>query len=184
MSDSLWLYGLWPIRLLCPCGFSRQEYRSGLPHPPLGDLPNPGIKFRSPALQAVSLPPEQPGKPKNTGIGYYVMSAMSNSVKPYGLQPVRLLCLWDSPGKNTGVGYHALLQGIFLTQGSNPRLLHLPALAGGFFTTSATCEAQFYSEIVFISIITTDSPIRASFLLYFFFCISFKNNTSILPFYY
>ena len=37
----------------------------------------------------------------------------------------RLLCLWDSPGKNTGVGCHALLQGIFPTQGSNPRLLHL-----------------------------------------------------------
>ena len=32
-------------------------------------------------------------------------------------------CPWDSPGKNTGVGFHALLQGIFLTQGLNPRLL-------------------------------------------------------------
>ena len=37
-------------------GFSRQEYWSGLPFPPPRDLPNPGIKFRSPALQAVSLP--------------------------------------------------------------------------------------------------------------------------------
>ena len=43
---------------------------------------------------------------------------------PYGLQPTRLLCPWDSPGKNTGVGCHFLLQGILLTQGSNPRLLH------------------------------------------------------------
>ena len=34
------------------------------------------------------------------------------------------LCAWDSPGKNTGVGYHSLLQGIFPTQGSNPDLLH------------------------------------------------------------
>ena len=34
-------------------------------------------------------------------------------------------CPWDSPGKNTGVGCHALLQGIFLIQGLNPRLLHL-----------------------------------------------------------
>ena len=42
-----------------------------------------------------------------------------------GLYPSRLLCPWDSPGKNTGVNYHALLQGIFLTQGSNPRLLSL-----------------------------------------------------------
>ena len=39
---------------------------------------------------------------------------------------MRLLCPWDSSGKNTGVGCHALLQGIFLTQGSNPRLLSLP----------------------------------------------------------
>ena len=42
---------------------------------------------------------------------------------PRGLQPARLLCLWDFPGKNTGVGSHFLLQGIFPTQGSNPRLL-------------------------------------------------------------
>ena len=38
---------------------------------------------------------------------------------PHGLQSARLLCPWDSPGKNTGVGCHFLLQGIFLTQGSN-----------------------------------------------------------------
>ena len=37
----------------------------------------------------------------------------------------RLLCPWTSPGKNTGVGCHALLQGIFPTQGLNLRLLHL-----------------------------------------------------------
>ena len=36
----------------------------------------------------------------------------------------RLLCPWDSLGKNTGVGSHSLLQGIFFTQGSNPGLLH------------------------------------------------------------
>ena len=39
--------------------------------------------------------------------------------------PTRLLCPWNSPGKNTGVGCHFLLQGIFLTQGSNPCLLCL-----------------------------------------------------------
>ena len=48
-------------------GFSRQEYWSGLPCPPLGDLPNPGIEPRSPTLQA-ALPSEPPGKPKNTGV--------------------------------------------------------------------------------------------------------------------
>ena len=38
------------------------------------------------------------------------------------MQSARLFCSWDSPGKNIGVGYHALLQGIFPTQGSNPHL--------------------------------------------------------------
>ena len=42
--------------------FSRQEYRGELPFPSPGDLPNPGIKPRSPALQADSLPSEPPGK--------------------------------------------------------------------------------------------------------------------------
>ena len=44
------------------------------------------------------------------------------------LQPSRLLCQWDSPGKNTGVGCHFLLQGIFPTEGLNPHLLCLPHL--------------------------------------------------------
>ena len=43
---------------------------------------------------------------------------------PWMELPVRLLCPWDSPGKNTGVGCHSLLQGIFLTQGYNPVLRH------------------------------------------------------------
>ena len=44
-----------------------------------------------------------------------------------GLEPARLLCPLDCPGKNTGVGCHFLLQGIFLTQESNLRLLHWQA---------------------------------------------------------
>ena len=47
----------------CPWGFSRQEYWSELPCHPSGDLPNPGIKPRSPALQVDSLLCEPPGKP-------------------------------------------------------------------------------------------------------------------------
>ena len=52
-------------------------------------------------------------------------SVMSNSLWPHGLQPTRILCPWDSPGKNAGEGCHFLLQGIFPTQGSNPHLLRL-----------------------------------------------------------
>ena len=45
-------------------------------------------------------------------------------LQPYGLQPARLLCPCDFPGKNTGMGCHSLLQEIVPTQGSNPHLLH------------------------------------------------------------
>ena len=63
---------------------------------------------------------------------------MSDSLQPHGLKPmVILLCPWNSPGKNTGLGCHFLLQGIFPSQGSNLRLLMSPALAEGIFTPSA-----------------------------------------------
>ena len=66
MSNSLQLHGLYLTRLLCPGGFSRQEYWSGLPCPPPGDLPNPGIEPRSPILQVDSLPSEPPRKPMHS----------------------------------------------------------------------------------------------------------------------
>ena len=50
-------------------GFPRQEYWSGLAFPSPGDLPDPGIEPRSPALREYSLPAEPQGKPKNTGVG-------------------------------------------------------------------------------------------------------------------
>ena len=54
----------------------------------------------------------------------HVHSVVSDSLQPCGLQPVRLLCSWDFPGKDTGVGCHFHLQGLFLDQGLNPHLLH------------------------------------------------------------
>ena len=50
----MWPHGLPPTRFLCPRKFSRQEYWSGLPFPSPGDLPDPGIKLRSPASPAVA----------------------------------------------------------------------------------------------------------------------------------
>ena len=52
------------------------------------------------------------------------LSDVSNSLPPHGLQPTRFLCWRNSPDKNTGVGSHSLLQGIFPTQLSSPGLLH------------------------------------------------------------
>ena len=54
-----------------------------------------------------------------------VVSVMSNSLQPYGLKSAGLLCPWDSPGKNTGVGCHTLLQGIVPPQGLNLSLMLL-----------------------------------------------------------
>ena len=51
-------------------------------------------------------------------------SCTSGSLCSWVLEPTRLLCPWNSSGKNTGMRSHFLLQGIFLTQGSNPGLLH------------------------------------------------------------
>ena len=64
-------------------GFSRQEHWSGLPFP-------------SPTCES--------NKWK------WGHSVVSDSSRPHGLLPARLLCLWDSPGKNTGVGCHCRLQ--------------------------------------------------------------------------
>ena len=68
-------------------------------------------------------------------------SVVSDSWIARGLEPTRLLCPWDSPGENTAVGSHFLLQGIFPTQGSNPGLLHLLHWQAGSLPLS-TCEAH------------------------------------------
>ena len=66
--------------------FSRQEYWSGLPFPSPGDLPNPGIKPRSPALQVDSLPSELPGKGNSWLAGetlLFLAQGIVVSLRPY-----------------------------------------------------------------------------------------------------
>ena len=67
-------------------GFSRQEYWSGLPFPSPGDLPDPGIKPRSHALQADALPSEPPGKPHFIHSSVYICQCQSPS-SPHPSQP-------------------------------------------------------------------------------------------------
>ena len=64
---------LWTVARQAPLstGVSRQKYWSGLPCPPPGDLPDPGIEPESPALQVDSLPTELPGKSSDTVIYFY-----------------------------------------------------------------------------------------------------------------
>ena len=67
--------------------------------------------------------PEPPGKPCN-GVKWSKVAQLCPTLcDPVDCKP-RLLRPWGSPSKNTGVGYHFLLQGIFSTQGSNPGLPH------------------------------------------------------------
>ena len=69
-------------------------------------------------------------------------TVLSDSMRPYGLWPARILCPWVSPGKNTGMGCHALLQGIFPTQESNPHLLRLLHWQAGSLPLAPPGKAQ------------------------------------------
>ena len=98
LSCSAMSNSLRPVKCLCPLGFSRQEYWSGLPCPPPGDLPNPGIEPRSPTLQVDSLPSEPPGKPKNTGVGSlsFLQGIFPTQESNWGLQHCRQIFYWLS----------------------------------------------------------------------------------------
>ena len=79
----------------------------------------------------VDKPQESTGKAEARSSSLKCMCVHAKSPQPgltrwdTRLSPTSLLCPWDFPDKNTGVGCHPLLQGIFLTQGSNQHLLHL-----------------------------------------------------------
>ena len=118
-------------------GFPRQEYRSGLSFPSPGDLPDPGIKPRSPALQADSLPAEPQGKPKNNGMGAAAAAAKL-------LQSCLTLCN-PIDGSPPGSPVPGILQArilewvaISISRGSSrPRdQTQVSFLAGGFFTSA------------------------------------------------
>ena len=68
-------------------GFSRQEYWSGLPFPSPGDLPDPGIEPRSPALEADALTSEPPGKPYLTHAAKSLQSCPTLCDPIYGNPP-------------------------------------------------------------------------------------------------
>ena len=104
------------------------------------NLPNPGIEPRSPSLQVDSFPAEPQGSPvlKVTvcfRLLSFSCSVISDSLETHGLEPTRLLCPRDFPGKNTGVGCHFLLQGSRPNPRIEPESPASPALTGSFFTT-------------------------------------------------
>ena len=84
---------------------------------------------------------------------------------PVDCSPSRLLCPWDSPGKNTGVGHHVLLQGVFPTQGSNLHLLwflHCRWILYHWATREAWCVVL---ENVLISFFTCSCPVTPALLI-------------------
>ena len=129
-------------------GFSRQEYWSGCSSLLHGIFPTQGSNPRLLCCRQILRHLSHQGSPigsalqngtttleDSLAVSYkakhaftmhvYVGSVVSNSLWPQVQQPARLLCPWDFPGKNTGLGYHLLLQGIFLIQGLNPPILDL-----------------------------------------------------------
>ena len=70
-----------------------------------------------------------------------IASVMSDSLQPYGLQPIRSLYPWDSPGKNIGIGCHFPPPGDLSEPGIEPTSPRSSALADRFFATGATWEA-------------------------------------------
>ena len=85
---------------------------------------------------------EPPGKPHQNSEVSASHSIVPNSLRPHGLQPTRLLCPWDFPGKDTGVCCHFLLQGIFPTQRWNPGLLHCRQILYWLSWSKFTCNAK------------------------------------------
>ena len=110
VSDSLRPHGLQPTRLLRPWDFPGKSTGVGCHRLLLlGSIAyTHNCKKCSILVAAVLL---------------FSLWVMSNSLWPHGLWPARLLCPWDFPGKNTGVGFYFFLQGIFLIQELNPCLL-------------------------------------------------------------
>ena len=95
-------------------GFSRPGYWSGQPIPSLGNLPNPGIEPRFPALQVDSLPAEPQGKPCYSRSCKLIRLNLEPAfAQLLSCVQLFLLCPWDSPGMNTGVGCYSFFQGIF-----------------------------------------------------------------------
>ena len=86
----------------------------------------------------------------------YVASVVSDSLHPSGLWRAWLLCPRDSLGMNTGVGCHALLQGIFLTQGSNPCLLCLLHWKAGTLPIVSPGKLTTYDNLLLLSRLSRD----------------------------
>ena len=107
---------------------------------------------RADTLKPYSQKTSQSNHTRTTALSKLLQSCLI--LQSHGLLPAGLLCPWNSPGKNTEVGCHALLQAIFLTQGSNLCLLRLLHWQAGYFTTSTTWESLIHVLLLLLFIIS------------------------------
>ena len=122
---TLWLYGLWSTRLLCPwdspgknTGMDGHALLQGISLTQGSNLSLLSLRH----WQAGSLPPAPPGKPMDVLLCLVAQCDLMCDPMDYSLPGSSVH--GDSPGKNTGVDGHALFQGIFPIQGLNPGLPH------------------------------------------------------------
>ena len=105
-------------------------------------------------------------------------SVVSDSLGPHGLQLTRLLFPQDSPGENTGVGYHFLLQGIFLIQRVNLWLL-VSCILGRFSTFQGTFKIFFqkypnFFDCIFLSLKNLENVLPYVFVYKLCILISYR----------
>ena len=135
--------------------FSREEYRSGLPCPPPGDLPKPGIEPRSLALQVDFLPTEPPWKPKNTGVGS--LSLLQQIFPTQDLKRGRLQC--------RRILYQLSYQG---TTREAPSFGKLPSIIAPFSSIKSIASLNFF-------------PLSLSDLCFHYYIIDSDFNPLSLP---
>ena len=141
LLSRVWLFATpWTIQSM---EFSRPEYWSGYPFPSPGDLPDPMIEPRSPALQADSLPAEPQWKPKNTGVGS--LSLLQGIFSTQELNWGLLHCRWILYHLNHQ-GNSRILEWVDypFSRGSSPpsNRTSVSCITGKFFTSWVIMDAQ------------------------------------------
>ena len=135
-------------------GFPRLEYWSGLPFSSPGDLPDPGIKPRSPALQADALPSEPPGKPEPTQMPTGVGKVMCEGDRQFVSSPADRMSTVESlreAGLQPSISWWTCMPGV----------VNLSAFARG-----ATTSDQFPSKTFFPTHTwASTAPLPASLVL-------------------
>ena len=107
---------------------------------------------------------------------HQVTSVVSDSLWPHELEPIKLLCPWDSPGKNVRVGFHVLLHGIFPAQVSNPHLLHPLHWQTGFLPWVPPGNPCMSIYLIFFICSSVDGHLGCFYILATGNCMSFHSS--------